>query len=199
MANLKDSQQSTVTPVLTDKVRGLDDPAGTPATVTFLLSAIKDLFKTSYDALYMAIVAPGTSGNVLVSNGSAWTSAAPKMLLPFGIYLDFNPFSATDKYPYAATIDRNLTLVKWSMGATAGATNNGSNYWDIKLYEWASDTLLATLTTSGSTAAVHTVLSTTTFADSTMTAANKGLYIKVVKVGTPGNLYLAGPLLEVTG
>ena len=42
--NEKDTQKSTVTPVLTDKVRGIDDPAGTPITVTFLLSAIQTLF-----------------------------------------------------------------------------------------------------------------------------------------------------------
>ena len=73
----KDSALTTTTPILTDKVRGLDDPAGTPDSVTFLLSAVKDLFKTSYDALYLALVAPSTSGNVLTSNGSAWISAAP--------------------------------------------------------------------------------------------------------------------------
>lgn len=43
MANQKDSQKSTVTPVLTDLVRGVDDPGGVPATVTFLLSAIASL------------------------------------------------------------------------------------------------------------------------------------------------------------
>jgi hypothetical protein len=30
--------------------------------------------KTYFDTLYLALVAPGTSGNVLTSNGSAWTS-----------------------------------------------------------------------------------------------------------------------------
>lgn len=57
----KDSQLTTVTPVLTDKVRGLDNPSGTPDSVTFLLSAIKDLFKASYDALYAAIPVPAST------------------------------------------------------------------------------------------------------------------------------------------
>ena len=37
---------------------------------------IKATIKAYTDTLYTALVAPGTSGNVLTSNGSAWTSAA---------------------------------------------------------------------------------------------------------------------------
>jgi hypothetical protein len=33
--------------------------------------------KAKADAIYMALVAPGTSGNVLTSNGTAWVSSAP--------------------------------------------------------------------------------------------------------------------------
>jgi len=38
---------------------------------------IKATLKTYFDTLYLALVAPGTSGNVLTSNGTDWTSAAP--------------------------------------------------------------------------------------------------------------------------
>ena len=38
---------------------------------------LKATLKTYFDTLYMALVAPGASGNVLTSNGSIWTSAAP--------------------------------------------------------------------------------------------------------------------------
>lgn len=37
---------------------------------------VKSTLKTYFDTLYMATVAPGTSGNILTSNGTAWTSAA---------------------------------------------------------------------------------------------------------------------------
>lgn len=37
---------------------------------------IKATLKTYFDTLYLALVAPGTSGNVLTSNGTIWTSAA---------------------------------------------------------------------------------------------------------------------------
>lgn len=40
---------------------------------------IKATLKTYFDALYLALVAPGTSGNVLTSNGTTWESAAPKV------------------------------------------------------------------------------------------------------------------------
>ena len=111
MADKKDSALSTVTPVLTDKIRGLDDPTGTPASVTFLLSAVKDLLKTSYDALYLAIVAPSTPGNVLTSNGSAWTSAAP-VVTPSKIvqvvnYATGAVATGTTPIPYDDTIPQN--------------------------------------------------------------------------------------------
>jgi hypothetical protein len=35
------------------------------------------VLKTELDTLYQALVAPGANGNVLTSNGSVWTSAAP--------------------------------------------------------------------------------------------------------------------------
>jgi len=44
---------------------------------------IKATLKTYFDTLYLALVAPGTSGNVLTSNGTIWTSAA---LMPFAEY-----------------------------------------------------------------------------------------------------------------
>lgn len=118
--------------------------------------------------------------------------------LPFGIYLDIGPFSATNKYPYSATVDRDLTLAKFSASILV-TPNDTSNYWDIELYEWGSDTLLATLTTKNATANARTLLTTTTFSDSTMTASNLAVYIKLVKVLNPGNLYLLGPQLEVSG
>lgn len=47
MTDVKDSALTTVTPIITDKVRGLDDPGGTPDSVTFLLSAMQNLFLSS--------------------------------------------------------------------------------------------------------------------------------------------------------
>jgi hypothetical protein len=39
--------------------------------------------KATLNSVYMAFVAPGSSGNVLTSNGSAWVSAAPASVFPY--------------------------------------------------------------------------------------------------------------------
>ena len=49
------------------------------ATWTNIVSWINSALNT----VFMALVAPGTSGNVLTSNGSAWTSAAPTAPIPY--------------------------------------------------------------------------------------------------------------------
>ena len=46
---------------------------------------LKAAVKTYFDTLYLALVTPGTSGNVLTSNGTIWTSAAG------GAIVDTNP------------------------------------------------------------------------------------------------------------
>ena len=38
--------------------------------------------RTVFNTLYMALVAPGASGNILTSNGSSWVSTAPPAVVP---------------------------------------------------------------------------------------------------------------------
>lgn len=64
------------TPVDADAL-GLSDSAAANVLKKLTWANLKATLKTYFDALYLALVAPGTSGNVLTSNGSAWTSAAP--------------------------------------------------------------------------------------------------------------------------
>lgn len=73
----------------------LVDSADSNALKKNLWSVVKSSLKAYFDTLYLALVTPGTSGNVLTSNGSAWTSAAPaaggtKTLVPF-IASDLQP------------------------------------------------------------------------------------------------------------
>ena len=65
------------TPVDAD-VTNIGDSAASFASKMVTLSNLwLNYLKGKADALYMALVAPGANGNVLTSNGSAWTSAAP--------------------------------------------------------------------------------------------------------------------------
>jgi hypothetical protein len=59
-----------------DEVTG-GDSAASFGLIRTTWTSVKAFLKTYFDTLYMALVAPGASGNVLTSNGSAWTSAAP--------------------------------------------------------------------------------------------------------------------------
>lgn len=55
----------------------LVDSADSNALKKNLWSVVKSSLKAYFDTLYLALVTPGTSGNVLTSNGSAWVSQAP--------------------------------------------------------------------------------------------------------------------------
>jgi hypothetical protein len=123
------------------------------------------------------------------------TSLAGRMFLPFGVYANINPMTATST-PYAATIDRAITYKSLSYCVYASPTNNGSNYWDIKLVETLTGAVVKTLSTSG-VAAGYNLLTTVTFDIASSDASDKGLYISCVKVGAPGSLDLFGPSLEV--
>ena len=60
-----------------DLIPIVQDVATTPVTKKTTWSLIKSTLKTYLDTLYLALVAPGTTGNVLTSNGTSWESAAP--------------------------------------------------------------------------------------------------------------------------
>lgn len=76
VAAITDAATSKVTPVDADELP-LADSATSYGLKKLLWSNLKATLKTYFDRLYMALVAPGTSGNLLVSNGSAWVSTAP--------------------------------------------------------------------------------------------------------------------------
>jgi len=75
MANQKDSQLTSATPIITDAVRGLDDPAGTPISVTFLLSAIQTLFNASVSTV-TGVKTFGSAGAVSKLKVAGTTSGA---------------------------------------------------------------------------------------------------------------------------
>jgi len=71
MAEIFEGSEPTFTPVAGDYIRSIDDPTGTPISGNVTYTQLVTLLNTLIGG------GPGTSGNVLTSNGSAWTSAAP--------------------------------------------------------------------------------------------------------------------------
>lgn len=65
-----------ITPVDADGIPIIDSTAG-DAIKKLTWANLKATLKTYLDTLYLAFVSPGISGNVLTSNGTNWTSAAP--------------------------------------------------------------------------------------------------------------------------
>jgi len=150
---------------------------------------VEDALEEIYE--YAATISGGGGGFLL---GRNW--------LPFGGASDTSPLSVTGAIPYAATVDRNFTLKSWANGVLVAGTNDGSNYWTIELWltsnTGGSAVSLASFDTSAFSPNGWERLSTTTFSTSaiTTTAANV-LYIRGLKTGSPGNLYISGPSVEV--
>jgi hypothetical protein len=120
-----------------------------------------------------------------------------RMLLPFGVYAVISPLSATGA-PYMATIDRALTFAKWSQGVYVLTTNNSTNYWTINLYRWSDTALIATFDTKSVTPSTATLITQSSFNIASVLTSGISVYVQCTKNGSPGNLYIAGPALEVT-
>lgn len=128
------------------------------------------------------------------------TSLSGHILLPFGIFTDLPPFTVTNKTPFAASLDRNTTLVKWTQGYYGVAPQSGSDYWEIQLEKAITgslDAVVATINTNQSNGWVYG--STTSFSPSNLVLGTDAniIYIRVIKHGNAGDLYLAGPTLEI--
>lgn len=142
------------------------------------------------------MIVPSYSG-IDVGSGDAYLYT--KILVPFGVFTDVAPFTATPKLPYAATIDRTMTLTTWVQGCRVAGTSDASNYWTIELTREKAGvvTVIATIDTKTVNSTDWKNI-TATLSNYFITSGNTTiLYITVAtKVGAPGNLYLAGPALE---
>lgn len=91
---------------------------------------IKASLKTYFDTLYMALVAPGTSGNVLTSNGSAWTSAAPasSKSVPVGQTVLDGPVDSSGLPAFGGSTGGTTVTMAGTLTATAanGVDANGA-------------------------------------------------------------------------
>lgn len=145
-----------------------------------------DLFVVSIDV--------GTAPKTRVIKKSDWSKK--RYFVPFGVYRHLSPLTTTSSDPYSFTVDRTLTLINWSQAVYVASLNDASNYWSIALKN-PSFTTLNTLTTAAISANTFTLLSDSTFSAATIGTADILVYITCTKVGSPGDLYIYGPALEV--
>jgi hypothetical protein len=130
-------------------------------------------------------------GNTFVSSNSG------KKFLPFGTHIDINPFTLTNRYPYSTTISDDINLINWVQSFKVYTVNNITNYWNIKMFRWSDDALIATVDTRGyTTLGVATTLITNSFSFSKLTINDVGLYISLTLTGSPGTLYLLAPAVR---
>lgn len=122
-------------------------------------------------------------------------------LFPMATYIDLNPITASNKFPYAGTLAASTRFLSWSMSFfTAGAAHDTSNFYtfNLVLRQTGGDTTIATLNTKtlgSGFAGIKTMLTT---AFSPPTAIGTGyLYISTTKTGTPADVYAICPALKV--
>ncbi len=95
-----------------------------------------------------------------------------------------------------ATIDASCTLKSFAILTQVLTTNNASNYWTINVHRYADGAVMFSLNTSGNTANISRILSTTR-SDALSPAGTYAVYVEAVKVGSPGALNLGGPAAYV--
>lgn len=132
-----------------------------------------------------------------LTDGGQTTLHKHRILLPVSVYAAISPISAASISPYAVLIDKNTTLIKLLYNVYVLTTNNTTNYWTINLRRLSDAQILNTLTTQTMAANVFEQKSSTSFSPSAgVTTAHFGVYLQVVKTGSPGDLYIPGMQLE---
>ena len=149
--------------------------------------------KALFDNTTPAALGTASAGTATVAARRDHVHDKQTILLPWGVYSGVGPFSS-DAMPYATTIDRTMTLVKLTYAFYVG-TNNASNYWTLNLIN-SSATVIKALNTSALAGNGFYQLSHT-FTATTVGTSDSMLRVQVVKTGTPGSIYPAGPILEV--
>ena len=134
------------------------------------------------------------SYSVNPATGYVQATVATSGFFPFVTY-DLLPdgFGTSGAVPFMGSIERNMSIRRWSQAVYVTGTNNVSNYWNISL-RTSSGTVIYTHTTSGISAGSWNRRSTTGLSYS-VTTGHITLYVRVDKQGSPGNIYMAGPAL----
>lgn len=133
------------------------------------------------------------------TTGVVLTTAMPgHMWLNWGIYTNFNPLTADLQQPYSATLDRTVTFISFHQEAYVVAPNDSSNYWKIQINRASDGAVIGEVKTNTSSAGALIHLSTTSFSIASAGVSDHSVYMYVRKIGSPGNLYIFGPSVEVS-
>lgn len=132
----------------------------------------------------------------------AMTTLTGKHYLPLGVFTHISPVAAASSpaSPYAVGVDRSITLVQWVQTVFVAGTNDGSNYWTFNLIIADvnnSPTTIASFNTSAGSGSVWIKGTVSSFSTNPVTTTYYQIYIQAVKTGTPGSVYINGPLLEI--
>ena len=126
-------------------------------------------------------VAPGTSGNVLTSNGTAWTSATPAVAVPTGAINMWPTASAPTGYLLCAgsAVSRTTYAALFAIVGTTFGVGDGSTTFNLPNYTNCMSYGTTVGATGGSADAVvvsHTHTATSTVSDPTHVHYTYGAY-----------------------
>ena len=125
--------------------------------------------------------------------------AQPGGWLPFSVYQCApHNMSASPLHPFSVSLSRAMVLRTWTQSLYVANPNDDSNYWTIRLRSWALGTTIHSFDTSGSGGGLALVFQSGAIDYGATVAGDRGLYIEVLKTGSPGGLYLFGPAVFAT-
>lgn len=129
------------------------------------------------------LTSPGTSGNVLTSNGTIWTSAPAVAATPIYASPTMQVFTASG----GGTYNKNYTFVITSGSATVGATYTNNSV-TFTVYATVSSALQVVMSGSGAPTSSGTLTKASGTGDATLTFSQvlAPLYIRVQAVGGGG-------------
>lgn len=131
----------------------------------------------------------GQVGLILESDGTRWLG--PEIAINFNQRAaNLMPWSADD-YVYHIGLRGDWTqyLKRWTVDPFVSGTNDGSNYWNIRLY--MQSTNVASVDTSAVSGGDWRLLEATSFSTNpSVLASHKYLEVEVAKTGSPGVIYM---------
>jgi hypothetical protein len=143
-----------------------------------------------------------TSGSFLNSTGN-WSvpagggaSSGSTYLLPFTYYNSLPPWDTGNFTAFTSTVFEDATIIHWRQSFLVADTNDASNYWDIELCRLDSGGVLATMNTIGGSPNDWFRIDAGTLSVPII-GGMVSVVLQAISSGTPGQLWLHGPAVQV--